>query len=432
MNTIARRRTPAYITVVAFIGAFLLALVFMLRQVGTDVPLVSKTPWKMSFLASDVKNLKTNSEVSISGVPVGTVTSLTHEGDHVRVTLGIKREYAPLKTGSTVRIGVKSLIGQSYVDVVDGKGADLHDGARLAAKDVIAPVDIDEVISTFDPKTRANLRGLIRSLGASTQDRTQSLDDMMTGLGYIGKDGSLILDALNDQSKDITSLVREATTLVQTLDEGQGQIVHVATQANTIVKSTADESDALKAAMKKFPGLVDSAGSATSDLKTLADALSPVASDLRKAAPGLDTSLRQLPSVSTDLRGTVAPLNKALEAAPATLQQIPAFSKDVATLIPQLDVLLSDVNPMLAYLKPYGRDIGAMFASFAATMDVPLENGVTAIRLAPVFNSASLRGNPLPLGFDPTHWLNPYPLPGTAGDPAPFRGNYPRVEQDPQ
>lgn len=429
-NEQAPSKLAVNVTVLVFVGVFVAGLVFFLRNSGASVPVVDQAPWHASFVVDDVKNLKVNSEVSIAGVVIGRVSELEPDGRRTEVSIDLDQGHGALRTGATARIGVKSVIGQSYVDVVDGSGEPMADGVVLADDDVVPAVDIDEVINTLDPRTRTALREVIRGLGIGTADQAQALDQLMTGLGDLGREGTTVVGAISAQSEDLEALVREAGRLMHALDEGQGQIVEVVTQARDIVAATSAEDAALRESVTKLPGLIGSADAATNELGQLATSLAPVAADLRAAAPGLDQALTQLPSISHELNKMVAPLDGALRAAPATLQRIPAFDRDVTALIPQLEVLLSDVNPMLAYLEPYGRDIGAMFGSFGASMDVAMENGVKPIRLAPVFNAGSLRGNPLPLTIDPTTWINPYPRPGTAGQPQPGRGAYPRIERD--
>src|SRR3546814_15790775 len=80
---------------------------------------------------------------------------------------------------------------------------------------------------------------------------------------------------------------------------------------------------------------------------------------------------------------------------------------------------------MVQYLIPYGVDMGSFFGNFGGTFDLPLENGVKAVRLAPLFSAYTVRNNPLNLmAIDPLHWNNPYPAPMTADKPGPGSGDY--------
>lgn len=414
---------------VVFVGGF----GYFWTQVGGPMPgIVEGNDYEVSFRSTDVKNLQESGDVSIAGVIVGEVAALQRDGDRTRVTVDLSPEAAPLHEGVKVRIGVKSVVGQSYVDIQDGDGKAISDAAKLPDSAVTPSVDVDELISTLDPATRKALRGTIRSLGSATEGTADYTSQLMSGLGKLGREGHTALDAIAAQSDDLESLTREATTLLNTLDTGRGQIVDVVRDASKLTEATAGQRAALENTMRAMPRLLDSARTSTGRLGELSRSLSPIAADLRRAAPDLNAALLQMPAVTSDLRGLLPALDGTLDAAPATLNRVRPFSLDVRKLVPEAELLLRDVNPMLAYLKPYGRDFGSMFANFGASMDVQVENGVRPVRLAPIFNSGSIRGNPLPLNMDPTHWNNPYPEPGQAGNPAPFRGEYPRVERAPK
>jgi phospholipid/cholesterol/gamma-HCH transport system substrate-binding protein len=122
-----------------------------------------------------------------------------------------------------------------------------------------------------------------------------------------------------------------------------------------------------------------------------------------------------------------------LDSAPATLNRVePALGSDLRATMPTLHTVLRNVNPMLQYLKPYGRDIGSFFDTFAGSFDLLMGNGVRAVRLDPIFNQESVRNVPTPLlsNLNPQIWHNAYPKPGGAVRPEPFQGQYPRIHRD--
>jgi len=420
------------LTVGGFVAVFVVGFVFLWDRMEAPVPgFMAEDEYQVTFRSTDVKNLKEGSPVSIAGVDVGTVTDEFNRGSQTEVTLELSDDVAPLHDGATVRIGIKGLVGSFYVGVVDGHGSVIADGTTLP-KDAVKPaVDIDELLNMVDADTRAALRGTVRSLGSATKGTAGDLRALMTGLGKLGREGHTALDAIAAQSESLKSLTRETTTLLNALDTGRGQIADVVRNAHRLTEATAGQRGNLATTMRAMPALLDSTHEATGKLGELSGSLAPVAADLNRAAPDLNKALLQLPAVTSDLRGALPALRGTLDAAPATLDRIPTFGSDVRALVPGADLMLRDVNPMLAYLQPYGRDIGAMFANFGASKDV-LIDGVRPVRLAPIFNSATFRGNPLPITADPLHWNNPYPEPGTADDPAPFKGEYPRVEREPK
>ena len=431
MPALTKHTMMRVLSVGGFVTVFAVGFVYFWTGAGGQIPgITDRGKYEVSFLAGDVKNLRETGSASIAGVKVGTVKSETLEGEKTKVTLSLDGKFGPLHKGATVRVGVKSVVGQSYVDIVDGNGAELPDGSQLPVSAVKVPTDVDELLSTFDPTTRKDLSGAIQALDRATGGTSENTAKLMTGLGDLGREGFTAIDALSAQSRDLEQLVAETNTLMNALDTGQGQIADVVHDARVLTQATAGQSESIKETMRSMPALLSTARTATGKLSDLSGSLAPVAADLRTAAPDLSVALQQLPSVTADLRGLLPALNGTLDAAPATLSRIPRLGNDLDAFIPAARVTLKDVNPMLSYLRPYGRDIGAMLASFGASMDVVSENGIRPIRVAPIFNTRSYAGNPFPLSIDPLHWNNPYPAPGAAGEPKPFKGKYPRLERE--
>lgn len=415
------------------LGCLSFGVVFYLSS-GGHVRGVNIGSYRLSMESNDVDGLVNDGEVRIAGVVVGRVTQLKPRGPDGKAQIGLtlNDDVAPLHQGLTARIGMKSLVGASYVDLVDGKGPELASGSRIPDSSILPSTEVQDVIRRLDPKARDALGDSVRSLGTATQGRGQNIGQLVGGLGNLGRQGHTALDAIAAQNQDLQALTRETAQLTDTLDEGQGQIVDVSDQASKIAHATATQRPALEQTVQKLPGVLNSARTATSDLRDLSGALAPVASNLNRAAPDLNSALVQLPGVSQGVRGLLPPLNEALGRAPATLDKLPPVASDIRGLIPPTRGLLRDANPVLAYAAPYGRDVGAMTANFGSALQTNVENGVNAVRLAPVLNDQSVRNLPLnTAGLNPMNWNNPYPPAGGAANTPPFSGQYPRVERAP-
>ncbi|HSV37964.1 MAG TPA: MlaD family protein [Nocardioidaceae bacterium] len=425
------RRNSALATVLTFATACVAGFVFLWTQSGGSVPgLTESNDYRLAFTTDDIKNLAELGDVKIAGVKVGKVESTELADGQARVVLSIQEGVAPLHEGATVRIGVKSLVGSSYIDVVDGGGAAIESGETLADQAVVPAVDVDELLSTLDAPTRKSLSAAVQSLAKATGGTKADLDKIMTGLGRIGEQGYTAVDALAAQSKDLQALTREATILLQTLDTGQGQIASLVADAQRLTSATASKRDAVEETVRSLPGLLSEVEVAASKLRELSGPLAPIAADLRKAAPDLNQALLTLPATTDDLRGLLPSLDGTLDEAPATLSRVPAFGSNVSSFVPDADTLFRDLDPMLGYLSPYGLDLGAMFANFGASFDTLAEDGIRPIRLtATAEGLRSIKGVPVNLPPDPFSWTNPYPAPHTADEPAPFRGDYPRVQR---
>ncbi|MCX6398686.1 MAG: MlaD family protein [Propionibacteriales bacterium] len=421
------RRSVA-VTLIVALGC-VLGFVYLWSRAGGGLP--AGDDYRVSFLASDIKNLQDGGDVRVAGVRVGKVVSREVEGEQVRVALELDASVAPLHGGVTVRIGLKSLIGQSMVVVEDGDGEAIEDGAALSAESVVPAVDIDEVVTTFDPATRASLASALTRVGAVTDGTEESVQQARDGLGRIGREGFTATDALAAQSADLADLVRHTTTLLASLNTRRTALTSLIDSSEKITTTLAERKDNLARTVRSLPELLAAAEGAGVALGDLSDDLRPVAADLEASAANLRVALRQLPPVTRDLRAVMPVALSALRRADGTLAELPGLAGNLTDVSPALDILLRNVNPVLGYVQPYAYDIGSFFGNFGGSFDFPVENGVRPARLAAIFSQDSLRGSPLKLPeLNPLHYANPYPTPGGAGRLDPFGGTYPRVERD--
>lgn len=376
----------------------------------------------------NVRNLVPYTDVQIAGVPVGRVESMEPVPGAQRLTLRLDAG-APLHEGVRVQVSAKSLAGQYYVDVVDGSGPALPDGAALPAAAVVPPTDLRDVLAAFDEPTRAALGDLVRSLGEGAAGRSDDVSALVAGLGDLGRDGATAVDAIAAQSGDLVRLVDELGTLADTLDTGRGRIVGLVEDADRVATATAGQHVAVEDAVRALPPLLTSAERASGDLERVAGALAPVAADLRRTAPDLDAALRDLPPVTADLRALLPELDAVLDHAPATLDRLPGTGEEVRALVGPARELLRDVNPALRYARPYGPDLAQFFANFGAGIHHTDQYGQNYIALQPILNPYALRPNPFPLPPGITAQENAHPAPGSLDDRVP-QGPFPRIERD--
>jgi len=418
-------------TLIAFVLACVTFVGYLYAQAGGSLPGFSRVRgYAVSFDTDDLANLVPFADVQSAGVPVGKVATVTRVADdRMRLVLSLDRGLTPLHEGATVQISEKSLAGQPAVQLVDGTGPAIPDGTVLPAASVKPSVRLRDVLASLDKPTRDGLGGVVRSLSQGTDGRAADLSGVMAGLADVGRNGDTALDALADQSTDLEQVSQQLDQIFDALDAGQGQIAQLVSSADRLSAATAGQRPALEASMRRLPGVLDSASTASGDISRLSHALSPVASDLRRAAPDLNDALDRLPDASSALRDVLGPLHRVLDNAPDTLDRVPDFGDRARDLFPPAVDLLRDLNPALRYLEPYGPDIAQIFTNFGGAFHHYGDDGGAFVYLRPLFTAESFRPDPitLPRSLFPA---NPYPGPGGLADPRPFTGRYPRVERD--
>lgn len=430
-------RVPLYVLSVArtavvlgFVALTAVIFGYLWVNAGGKIPFVTNPGYRVTVPLSDVDNLVQQADVWAAGVPVGKVESVAVEGSAAVVTLDLVESIAPLHEGATVRIRNKTLVEETYLDLTDGTGAELPDGAVLPPSAGSASVQLDDVLTSLDQPTRDALSNTIRSAAETTEGAREDVAAAVAGLGDLGREGGTALDALAAQSADLADVTVHTTEVLEALDTGRGQIAELVTDADRLTQVVAGNRADLEAVMRELPGVLASARDASGGLDTLAGSLAPVASNLRVAGPDLAAALQELPATSADLRGLVPALDRTLQRAPDTLVRVPAFTDATREFVPTLQVNLADLNPALGYLRPYGTDVALWFAGLGQALSAADGNG-TMLRVMTVFNEKS-PNHPVDSQVGPLTKRNPYPEPGAAADPQrEFTGEYPRVEEDP-
>ena len=107
-------------------------------------------------------------DVQIGGRRIGSVRDIELTDDNLaRIRIEVQEPYAPLHEGTTAIIRATSLSGVAnrYVALTPGpqSNPELDDRATLQTNSTTTIVDLDQLLNTFDDRTRKDLTKLIRS-----------------------------------------------------------------------------------------------------------------------------------------------------------------------------------------------------------------------------------------------------------------------------
>ncbi|HTF49987.1 MAG TPA: MlaD family protein [Pseudonocardia sp.] len=422
-------RLKALSIVVAFFVLCAAIFLWFLQGTATRVPLLESKGYVSIIKIRDVDNLVPASKIRMAGVVIGEVRSVQQVSDGALVDFAIElHDVAPLHQGVKVMVGNKSLIGDTYLDVVDGNGPAIPDGSTLPDTAAALSTQLDDVIHDLSPPARAALGSMLRSVGTATQGTRDNVNLTAAGLGNLGGQGRTALDALVAQTGDLRALGRNTETLMRALDTQQGQIATLVSNAQRITHAVAGQHESLENSVRMLPGVLRTAQTASGKITELSANLEPVAAGLREASPELNTALVRLRPTTEDLRGLLPSLSGTLDRLPDTLDRLPTLRTDVADLAPDAVDVMRDINPIARYAKPYGPELAAFFANFNAVFKGKDEAGIHYARLMVHINEAAVQ-SPLKTSAGAVYY-NPIPQPGSGSLPGPFEGPYPHVERD--
>jgi phospholipid/cholesterol/gamma-HCH transport system substrate-binding protein len=386
---------------ITFIVASLVFYALFFVGAGGKIPLITSTPYSVVFQSPINKNLVNQSQVTVNGVAAGRVLNIdvVNGVAQVQAGLGDMPQLAPLHQGVHATIKTKTLINETYVDITDGNGPPLPDGAVIPMGSVTPPVDTDEVVRALPQSDRKDLGATLQSLNLVTQGNQSGISQTLGSLGEPTRYVPAALTALSRQETALRQLSTNTAKVLDALDTRQGQIADLVNDADTVTKVTAGSSDDLKAVIEKLPPTLSTAQDASGDLSRLGGALQPVADNLNRSAGPLNDALHQLPGASKDLRGLLPALNTTLDKLPPTLQRVPDFAGHVQDVVPPGLTFFNALNPILSYLKPCGPNVAPFFVNFADGVYRSTNTGNGPVGgVAPQFGVDSI-ATPLPTGF---------------------------------
>src|SRR3954468_44359 len=138
-------------------------------------------------IGADLPNgaqLVAGNEVRIGGFPVGVVDTITARRrpdgtTYATIHMKLQSDVEPLPMDSTLIVRSRSALGLKYVEITPGSAArGFRAGATIPLSNATPhPVEIDQVLNTFDLKTRNGARKSLEGIGNTLAGRGQDLNE---------------------------------------------------------------------------------------------------------------------------------------------------------------------------------------------------------------------------------------------------------------
>jgi phospholipid/cholesterol/gamma-HCH transport system substrate-binding protein len=282
------RRDPSPLGSPILIGAVtvlaVIVAVFLAYNANNGLPFVPS--YSLHVRVADASELTHGAEVHMGGALVGFVNGVqpirTEKGQPIAVLdLKLNRSIGRLPVDSTFTIRLKGSIGQKYLAIGQGRSHITYaDGSTVPERQTAASVDLDQVLSMFDPPTRAGITA-----------STIGFSDGLAGRGV----------SVNDAIGAFVPLLR-----------------HLQPVARNLASPRTDLGGFLRG-LESFTG-----------------ALAPVAQSQANLFVALDTTFRALASVSPFLQQTISDTPPSFQAVITDTPTIRPFLTDSAALFREL------------------------------------------------------------------------------------------------
>jgi phospholipid/cholesterol/gamma-HCH transport system substrate-binding protein len=234
-----------------------IVLTAMLATTIASLGFNGRTNYRAQF--TDVTGLLPGDDVRIAGVKVGEVEDLSVVGDSVaEVTFSVNDDQR-LDVGTLARIRYRNLVGQRYIALSEGPGANqrLRKDGLIPLAQTEPALDLTVLFNGFKPLFSAldpqqvntfayeiirvlqGEGGTINSLLARTASLTNTLADRDELIGSVIDNMNSVLAAVNTRDQQLSELILQLQRFVSGLSEDRQALGDSLANISTLSRSTA-------------------------------------------------------------------------------------------------------------------------------------------------------------------------------------------------
>jgi virulence factor Mce-like protein len=336
--------------------------VFIAYSANKGLPFVPTYDVKAQ-LPSGAK-LVAGNEVRVGGFRVGVVDDIHGATVEVKgeptaiaeVDLKLDKTVEPLAVDSHVRVRPRSALGLKYIELAPG-----HSARKLKAGDVIQlanasqPLELEDVFSTFRPRTRRDSQLATQGFGDAFAGRGASLNTAIHELNPFFAHLTPVMRNLSDPGTELNQFFLQlGRTTAQLAPVAQQQAHLFTTMADTFAAISHDPR-ALQQTIERSPPTLDASIRSfrvqrpfLADFADLSRRLRPAARALRTSLPALNSAL----VVGTPVLPRTVALNNRLRGAFSQLDKLFANPSTLLSLR-DLHTALDVARPALQFIAPY-------------------------------------------------------------------------------
>jgi virulence factor Mce-like protein len=336
--------------------------VFLAYNANKGLPFVPT--YDLSATIPSGSNLVEGNEVRVGGFRVGVVDRI---GTSTKIVSGepkavanihmkLDKKIEPLSIDTGVLIRQRSALGLKYVQLTPGRSkTTFKPGDTIPLEQSSLPVEFDDLLNTFDAKTRQYSRTALSGYGDAFAGRGSSLNDAIAGLNPFFRFLTPVMRNLSDPRTQLDEFFKQ-------IGAASAQVAPVARVQAVLFSNMADTfaaivrcPDCLRATIEKSPPTMDTAISSfrvqnpfLADFADFSERLNPAAEVLPTALPKLTRAI----TVGEPVVRSSVTLNR--ETA-KVFEALDDLVQDPSTLLALRDGrdAISVLRPLINYVAPF-------------------------------------------------------------------------------
>ncbi len=355
--------------IVALIGLAAIATAvggYILKEQGARLPFLSESPVRISAYLDNAQAVTPGQgqTVQVAGVQVGKIATVELEDGRAKLGLDIEPKWIDsgiIKTDATALLRPRTPLKDMFLQVFPGDrgGESIRKGFTMPLRNTMTDVDLDEILSALDGRTRDYLTLLLNGTGEGLKFRGGDLAEVFRRFEPTFRDLGRVNRSLANERVALRRLVSSLASLNGELAERPEELSGLVTAANATFSAFASEDENLKATVSELPATLKRATQTLRDVKPLADELGPVTRALTPALQALERSNARVRPAARELtpiiREQVRPFVRASR--PLVRDLAPAAT-DLAALAPEAQRSVKSLNRFfnLFAFNPEGRE----------------------------------------------------------------------------
>ena len=340
-------------------------LLFLWLSFGGGIPFA---PEGYRFEASFpyAQELAAQADVRIAGVSVGKVISvgLDPQGNRTIATIQLDNQFAPLRADATATLRQKTVIGETYVQIVPGpsNAPAVPDGGMLSRAQIVPAVQLDQIFDAFDPTTRHAFQVWQQALAQAVAGNGQNLNSVLGNLPTFAADGADLLQTLDIEHAAVRRLFQNTGTVFAALTQNQTALRNLIISAQQTFAATAANDNALAQSFAVLPTFLNETKLTMARLQTFATNTDPLLRQLMPVAQDLGPTLRSVRILAPDLRSLFVHLGPLITASKTGLPALAQVLDGATPLLGSLGPFLEQLNPIITWLSLHQQLISDFFS----------------------------------------------------------------------
>ena len=376
MKRVIRKNLGPFVAIIGLVAIAVVVGGYILTQQRLRFPLIQDKPVRIN-VALDTAQAVTPGQgqtAQVAGVKIGDIAKVSLDGGRAIVGLDIEPKYADLihrdaKAVLRPRTGLKDM----YVQILPGKdGPPVKAGFTIPVQSSLTDVNLDEILSTLDARTRDYVTLLADGAGQGLRGRGNDLARVFERFGPTVRDLSRVNHAVATERVALRRLVTSLAQVNSTLARKPQQLSKLVDTASTTLRAVASEDNNLRGAVTELAPTLQQATRTLNAVAPFADELGPTTRALLPAVKELENVNAAVSPFAREATPIVAEkIRPFVRAAVPFAKDLAPAARGLARTFPELDrnaTVANDFVNMLGYNKDgreepdkAGRDEGYLF-----------------------------------------------------------------------